>query len=114
MSKFDEKVAKYKESVSKLGLDISDDLLAKATKALGPSIYKKDAETISCTQESELETVKNNFLKKKLSLTDSDDVLMAAIKEVCEKMGSSNAYKYRAIFYALLAQKFNKESVYNA
>jgi hypothetical protein len=114
MSKFEEKIATYKASVTKLGLNLSDDLLTKATKALGPSIYNKDSETVSCTQKSELETVKENFLKKKLGLKDSDETLMSAIEEACKKMGSSNPNKYRAIFYALLAQKFNKESVYNA
>jgi hypothetical protein len=51
-------------------------------------------------------------LKKKLGLSASDEELDAAIKEVCEKMGSSNRNKYRALFYALLAVKFGKESVY--
>jgi hypothetical protein len=36
----------------------------------------------------------------------------AAIKKVCEAMGSSNRHKYRALFYALLTKEFGKESVY--
>ena len=112
MSKLDEKIVAYQEEAKKLGLDLSADLIAKVTKGLGPSIYKKDSESIACSQKSELETVKNNFLKKKLGLTDDDATLDAAIKEVCEKMGSKNPAKKRALFYALLAKKFNKESVY--
>ena len=36
----------------------------------------------------------------------------AALKKVCEKMGTSNRSKYRALFYALLTVEFGKESVY--
>jgi hypothetical protein len=112
MSKLDEKVEKYTQETKSLGLKIPSDFLAKVTKGLGPSIYKKDAETISCTQSSELDTVKKNFLGKKLGLSD-DSAMDKAIKEVCEEMGTSNKSKYRAIFYALLAQKFDKQSIYS-
>lgn len=79
---------------------------------LGPSIYKKDSETIACSQSSELDTVRKNYLQKKLGLTDDDATLNTAIKKVCETMGSSNRNKYRALFYALLAKEFKKESIY--
>jgi len=112
MSKRDDKIAQYTAEAKKLGLSLSDDLINKVTVGLGPSIYKKDSETVSCTQTSELETVRKNFLQKKLGLTDDDATLDAAIKKVCQTMGSSNRNKYRALFYALLAQEFSKESVY--
>ncbi len=110
MSKLDEKIAKYKESNAKLGLGLDDALIEKATKALGPSIYRADAESVSCSDPSELARVKTNFLKKKLGLTD-DGKMDKAIQEVCEAMKASNR-KYRALFYALLAKKLGKESVY--
>ncbi len=111
MSKLDEKIAAYQEEAKKLGLDLDPALIEKVTRGLGPSIYNKDSEGIACSQKSELETVKNNFLKKKLGLSD-DAALDAAIKEVCEKMGTKNPSKKRALFYALLVKKFGKESVY--
>ena len=113
MSKLEEKIASYTKNASDLGLDLSDELIAKVTKGLGPSIHNKDAETVSCSDSSELERVRENFLKKKLALSNSDDELDAAIKEVCEKMGSSNRNKYRALFYALLVAKYNKEDIYS-
>ena len=112
MSKLDEKITTYQEEAKQLGLDLPADFIAKVTKGLGPSIYNKDAETIACSQPSELETVKKNFLQKKLGLTEDDATLDAAIKEVCEKMGSGNKSKKRALFYALLAKRFGKESIY--
>jgi len=112
MSKRDEKIEHYTAEAKKLGLSVSADLIAKVTTGLGPSIYKKDSETVSCTQASELETVKKNFLQKKLGLAADDTKFDAAIKKVCEAMGTSNRNKYRALFYAMLTKEFKKESVY--
>lgn len=112
MSKRDEKIEQYCKVNKDLKLGLSDDLINKVTVGLGPSIYKKDSETVSCTQISELDTVKKNFLQKKLGLSNSDEDMDAAIKKVCETMGTSNRNKYRALFYALLTKEFNKESIY--
>jgi len=111
MSKLDDKIALYTKSANELELGLEDSFISSVTKGLGPSIYNKDAESVSCSDASELETVKKNFLIKKLGLEDSDE-LDNAIKEVCQQMGSSNRNKYRALFYALLAKKFGKEDVY--
>ena len=112
MSKRDDIIEAMIAEAKKLNLSISDDLIKKVTIGLGPVIYNKDTATVACGQPKELETVKNNFLKKKLGLTNSDEELDAAIKEVCKELGTSNRSKYRVHFYALLAMKFNKESVY--
>ncbi|WP_201352595.1 DUF2853 family protein [Hydrogenimonas urashimensis] len=112
MSKLDEKIERYTKACGELGLDVSAELVEKVTRGLGPSIYNKDAESVSCSDASELERVRENFLKKKLGLSEDDATLDGAIKEVCEAMGTSNRNKYRALFYALLVKKFGKESVY--
>lgn len=111
MSKFEEVLDKYQAEVKKLGLKINSDLLTAVAKGLGPSLYRKDAETVSTSSPQELETIKKNFLIKKLGLKD-DPKLDTALDEASEAMGRSNRNKYRAIFYALLVQKFKKESVY--
>jgi len=51
------------------------DLLKKVTIGCGPSIYNKDAATVSGSDASEKATVKNNFLIKKLGLSDSPKFL---------------------------------------
>jgi len=114
MSKRDEIIEAMIEEAKKLNLNISDDLIKKVTVGLGPSIYNKDSASVACGQPKELETVKNNFLKKKLGLELSDEELNKAIKEVCEQLGSSNRNKKRVHMYALLAMKFNKEGIYDA
>jgi len=112
MGKRDEIIEKMIAEAKKLNLEIEDEFITKVTKGLGPVIYNKDTATVACGQTDELETVKKNFLKKKLGLTNDDAELDSAIKEVCEKLGTSNRTKYRVHFYALLAKKFNKEDIY--
>ncbi|RCS27735.1 DUF2853 family protein [Polaribacter sp. WD7] len=111
MSKFDEKVALYKKFMDDRNLRSNTELLAAVTKGLGPSIYKKDAETVSGSDPKELATVKNNFLIKKLGLPDTA-ALDEGIEEVMERIGKSERNKYRACVYYMLVKKFDKESVY--
>ncbi|TBV26831.1 DUF2853 domain-containing protein [Meridianimaribacter sp. CL38] len=112
MSKRDELIAKYAADLKdKVGVTPDMDLLTKVTIGCGPSIYNADASTVSGSDESELTTVKNNFLIKKLGLKDSPD-LDKGIAKVMEQYGQSNRNKYRAVVYYLLTKHFKKESAY--
>ncbi|TYA78711.1 DUF2853 family protein [Seonamhaeicola marinus] len=112
MSKRDELIAKYAADLKeKCGVDADMDLLTKVTIGCGPSIYNADASTVSGSDESELATVKNNFLIKKLGLSEGDD-LDGAIDSVLETYGKSNRNKYRAVVYYLLTKHFGKEAIY--
>ena len=112
MSKRDELIVKYAADLKdKCGVKPDMDLLTKVTIGCGPSIYNADAATVSGSDESELATVKNNFLIKKLGLKDSAD-LDKGIDAVMNQYGRSNRNKYRAVVYYLLTKKFGKESAY--
>ena len=87
------------------------DLLTKVTIGGGPAIYNDDAATVSGSDDAELETVKKNFLMKKLGLADSP-ALDEGIASVIETYGKSNRNKYRAVVYYMLTKHFGKESVY--
>lgn len=104
------KIALYIKDIKKHYGEADEDFVAIIVKNLGPSIYKKDAELVSCSDQKELDTVRKNFLIKKLGLTKDKSVLDAAIKEVCAELKSTRT-KYRATFYYRLAKKFKKESV---
>ena len=113
MSKRDEMIAKYAADLKeKLGHDADMDLLTKVTIGCGPSIYNQDSSTVSGSSESELETVKQNFLIKKLGLSDGPQ-LMEGINKVIEDYGKSNRNKYRAVVYYVLTKHFGKEEVYS-
>lgn len=113
MSKLDEKVGKYIDHMKdKLGMEPDVGLLRKVTKGCGPSIYNRDAETVAASQPSEVETVKQNFVMKKLGITDGD-AADAGIKKVMDMYGEKSRNKYRAVVYYLLTKEFGKEAVYD-
>lgn len=105
-------IAKYAADLKeKCGVTVDMDLLTKVTIGCGPAIYNDDASTVASSQQSEIETVKNNFLIKKLGLANTPE-LDKALDLVFEKYGKSNKHKYRAVVYYLLTVHFKKESIY--
>ncbi len=113
MSKRDELIEKYAADIKdKFGQTPDMDLLTKVTVGLGPAIYNLDASKVSGSDDKELETVKKNFLMKKLGMADSPQ-LMEAINSVIDSYGRSEKNKHRAVIYYQLAKHFGKESIYN-
>ena len=112
MSKRDDLVAKYADDLkTKCRMTPDIDLLTKVTIGCGPTIYRADSETVAGSDASELETVKKNFLIKKLGLPDGPH-LMEAINAVIDTYGRSERNKYRAVVYYMLVKQFGKEAVY--
>lgn len=112
MGKRDDLIAKYADDLkSKCGMTPDMGLLTKVTIGCGPAIYNADASTVAGSDKSELETIKNNFLIKKLGLKDGPE-LDAAIDAVIETYGRSERSKYRAVVYYMLTKHFGKDSVY--
>jgi hypothetical protein len=112
MSKREELIQKYANDLrTKCNVNPDMDLLKKVTIGCGPAIYSDDASTVSATDPSEIETVRNNFLIKKLGLSDSPK-LDEGINKVLNVYGQSNRNKYRAVVYYLLTKHFGKESIY--
>ena len=112
MSKRDELIAKYANDIKEnLNVTLDMELLTKVTIGCGPAIYKADAEIVAASSKEEKETIKNNFLKKKLDLVESPK-LMEGIEKIMEQYGKSNRNKYRPVVYYLLTRHFKKEAVY--
>jgi len=109
-TKRDEKIALYIQDIKKHYGEVDENFVAIIVKNLGPSIYRRDAELVSCSDPKELDTVRRNFLTKKLGIEASNAVLDAAIQDVCTELKGVRT-KYRATFYYALAKKFKKESV---
>jgi len=112
MGRRDDLIATYADDLrNKCGMSPDMDLLTKVTIGCGPAIYDADASTVAAGQPHELETVKNNFLIKKLGLTDGPQ-LTDAINKVIDTYGRSERNKYRAVIYYMLTKHFGKEAVY--
>lgn len=98
--------------MDQMGLPYEEELLIKITRGLGPSIFKRDAASVSTSDEKEIYTVKHNFLINKLGLEDGE-YLDKAISVVANLMGKTNRVKYRAIFYYLLVKELQQEFKFN-
>ena len=112
MGKRDELIAKYADDLrNKCRMEPDMALLTKVTIGCGPAIYDNDAQTVAASQPSEIETIKKNFLIKKLGLKDGPE-LDAALDSVIETYGRSERNKYRAVVYYMLTKHFAKDGVY--
>lgn len=102
---------KYDENVKAVCNKFEEKAVEGLVKHLGIALRTtKDAATVACSDKSELNRIRDGFMKKKLALKDSDPDLEKALQEVCEKMGKGNKSKCRVAFYYLLAEKYGKIS----
>lgn len=91
--------------VKKYAKKVDEDVVAAMEKTYRLVLSKADSSQVSFSDEKELETVRENFLKRELGLTKSDAELDKAIKEVGEAISGR---KNRLTVYYLLAEKFGK------
>jgi len=70
-------------------------------------LQKRDSSLVSLGDKEEFARVRENFLKKKLGLTDSDADLDKAIISIGDQMKGDRT-KNRVALYYLLAKRFGK------
>jgi len=98
------------KNVKKYDKKVNEDLLKAIVKNYRLVLSKSDAKHVACGQAAELETVKKNFIIKKLGVTDMAKA-EKAIAEVCEEM-KPDRLKSRATFYYLLTKKLKKVDIF--
>ncbi len=111
MSKFDDVVAKAAEQLAKVGVKADDALVRAIAKSQGPSIYLRDASLVSCGDDAELKRVEDNFLVKKLGVTDKA-AIKKALDSACAKFKDVRQ-KMRVAFYYVLVKELKKESFFS-
>jgi hypothetical protein len=105
-------ITKYLDDVKAHASGVNEAAVAKIVKHLGIALRSKDASLVSGTDKSELDRVRDSWLKKKLQITDADATLDAAVKEVVDKLAAAGVkQKQRVTVYYLLAEKFGKLGV---
>jgi len=92
----------WASDVKKFAPDADDGVIAGIVRYCGIALQKPDSALVSYTDPVELGRVRNNFLKKKLALADSDEVLDAAIARVGERMKGVNFKNRVTVYYLLL------------
>lgn len=108
MATYEDAHAAFTKDMKDLGIHYHEDLYHAVMKYLGPSVYDRDASLVACSDPSELERVKQNFLIGKLGLEDGPE-LDTAIEQVCGYLGQSNRNKHRPTFYYLLVALLEQE-----
>lgn len=108
MSEMEQKLAKFKanaeEQLAAAGeTNIDDALLSTLVNNLRLIIDNQDARSVAGSDPAELETVRKNFVAKKLGIDDKDKGT-AAVTAVAEKMSGSRI-KNRAAFYYLVQKE---------
>ncbi len=91
--------------------DVDEAVVTAMVRSYGLVMRKADTRLVACGDPEELATVKQNFLKKKLGLSQGDSELDAMIQKVCNTMKASN-HKNRLTFYYLLAKDAGKLGVF--
>jgi len=93
--------------VKKYDPNADDAAITGIVRHCGIALQKRDSSLVAFSDKSELDRVREGFLKKKLALTDSDADLDAAIAAVGQALKDDRT-KNRVTVYYLLADKFGK------
>ena len=104
-----ELIDKYKKELSRIKVKVDDVLLKAVVKSLGPAVYREDASMISAADADELERVKQNFMVRRLGLTDSPK-LETMLNKAIDRMGRSKGNKHRAVLYYIITCDSKREA----
>ena len=100
-------IAKAESQIQEAGhSSIDSNLVSEIAGRFKMMLDNKDAMLVSGTDPSELETVRKNFVEKKLGVTDKDQA-MNAIQKVAGQM-SGIKMKNRAAFYYMVQKELGK------
>ncbi len=91
--------------VKKFVADADDKVIAAIVRYCGIALQSRDASLVSFSDPEETGRVRENFLKNKLGLTQSDEALDQAIAAVGERM-KGTSFRNRVTVYYLLLDHF--------
>ncbi len=101
--KLEKLIAKAESQIKEVGADVDTTLVAEIAGRFKMMLDNKDAMLVSGTDPSELETVRKNFVEKRLGITDKEQGA-ALVSKVAEKM-SGIKMKNRVAFYYLIQKE---------
>lgn len=93
--------------VKKYVPDADDQVIKAIVRYCGIALRNRDSALVSFSDKAETDRVKKNFCRKKMAMTDPDEVLDAGIAAVGERMKADRT-KNRVTVYYLLAEHFGK------
>lgn len=91
--------------VRKYVADADETVVKAIVRYCGIALQNRDSSLVAFSDKKETDRVRENFLKKKLGLTQGDDILDSAIAAVGQRMKEDRT-KNRVTVYYLLAEHF--------
>ena len=92
----------YLADVRKYDSGADEGTVDKIVKHLGIALRNRDSALVSCSDQSELDRVRESWCNKKLGNSD-DGKCDSVIADVCSQMSGDNS-KSRVTFYYLVAK----------
>jgi hypothetical protein len=100
--------SQYAENVKKYASGYNQAAAEKIVGHLGIALRNKDSSLVACSDQGELDRVREKWCRGKLGLAQTKDDLDAGIKLVCDALQPEGGNKSRVTFYYLLAEHFGK------
>lgn len=98
----------YADNIKKYAKGYNQKAAEKIVGHLGIALRNRDSSLVSCSDEGELQRVREKFCRSKLGLAETNAEIDAAIGKICEKLKPEGGNKSRVTFYYLLAEHFKK------
>jgi hypothetical protein len=102
----------WSTDVKKYAPNADPKAIAGIVKYCGIALQNRDSSLVSFSDHEETKRVRDNFLKKKLGLTQPDAELDKAITAVGDRMKADRT-RNRVTVYYLLAERFGKLAAFS-
>ncbi len=100
--------SKYEENIKKYAKGYNKAAAEKIVGHLGIALRNRDSSLVSCSDDTELQRVREKWCRGKLALAHKNDELDAAMAKICDVLKPEGSNKSRVTFYYLLAEHFGK------
>lgn len=97
----------YLADVKKFAQNVNEAAVEGIIKHLGIALRNKDSSLVSCSDQAELDRVKNGFIRKKLAIVADDATIDALLAGICAHMKADKT-KERVTFCYLVAEKYGR------
>ncbi|MEO9969419.1 MAG: DUF2853 family protein [Hyphomonadaceae bacterium] len=100
--------SKYADNIKKYAKGYNQAAAEKIVGHLGIALRNRDSSLVSCSDETELQRVREKWCRGKLGLAEKNPEIDEAIHKVCAKLKPEGGNKSRVTFYYLLAEHYGK------
>ena len=100
--------SKYADNIKKYAKGYNQAAAEKIVGHLGIALRNRDSSLVSCSDETELQRVREKWCRGKLGLAEKNPEIDETIQKVCTKLKPEGGNKSRVTFYYLLAEHYGK------